>query len=105
MPTEGQTPDIDIAPAIYQLPLEESYRLQLEACEDYYRTQLDCQFELDKWRNKALEQKAIFEAQSAICKERKATNKILESVNQLLRKSLNAYEAALQKIVDIDDNA
>ncbi len=98
-----KTSNIDIAPAVYQLPLEESYRLQLEACVDYYRTQLGYQFEIDRKNVKIMEQNAKIEAQNAILKEQGTTDKIKKSATQILEKALNANKTALQTIADIDN--
>lgn len=48
MPAKDNAYIADAASTTYQLSLEERFRLQYEAMEDYYRTQLDILHEMEK---------------------------------------------------------
>lgn len=80
----------------YGFPLEERYRLQLEACVDYYCTQLGYKFEIDKRNVKIREMNAQIEAKKALLEEKDSAIEITEFAIQVQKKALEAKKASLQ---------
>lgn len=65
------------ASTVYRLSQEEKIRLRCEAREDYYRTQLDIQYEMEKRDTKLAEKDSIIERQEAALKDATAKNEKL----------------------------
>lgn len=74
----------DAASTIYRLSQEETIRLQCEARDDYYRTQLDIQYEMEQRDTQLAKKNSIIKKQDVTLKDITAENKSLIAKNEAL---------------------
>lgn len=76
----------DAASTVYRLSQEEMIRLQCEAREDYYRTQLGLTEEIDKWKTTSTKYACEIEALASANKTLAAEKETLAAENEKLLK-------------------